>query len=175
MKNTVEYYMTLPYVTEVEPIPANLGGGYAVSIPLLGKYAFCADGDSIQEAFQNLEEVKRERFSYYLEKGILILEPQEEERYSGQFVLRLPKYLHKDLAIAAKSNGSSLNQYVLSLVSSRNAVYNLEQSVDIIRQECKCMKDSICNLSAQIETKFILPSLHGYIIGADDFQYDTAA
>ncbi len=40
-----------------------------------------------------------------------------EQLYSGKFSLRLPKSLHRDLAQLAKQDGSSLNQYVNSVLS----------------------------------------------------------
>ena len=35
------------------------------------------------------------------------------EEYSGRFVLRMPRSMHKGLAEAAKVEGVSLNQYIL--------------------------------------------------------------
>ena len=48
-----------------------------------------------------------------LENGFSIPEPIDDEKYSGKFVLRLPKSLHKNLAIEAEKEGVSLNQYAL--------------------------------------------------------------
>ncbi|MFD2670789.1 toxin-antitoxin system HicB family antitoxin [Marinicrinis sediminis] len=36
-----------------------------------------------------------------------------DEEYSGKFVLRLPKTLHRQLSEKAKHEGVSLNQYTL--------------------------------------------------------------
>ena len=36
-----------------------------------------------------------------------------QREYSGKLMLRIPKELHRDLAIAAKRNGVSLNQYAV--------------------------------------------------------------
>ena len=52
-----------------------------------------------------------------LDAGLLIPEPQPEQTYSGKFSLRLPKSLHRDLALIAKQEGISLNQYVNSVLS----------------------------------------------------------
>lgn len=40
-----------------------------------------------------------------------------DNEYSGKFVVRLTKSLHRDLALAATEQGVSLNQYVVSLLS----------------------------------------------------------
>jgi len=43
-----------------------------------------------------------------------------EMAYSGQFLMRVPKRLHSEMAKAAKAQGVSLNQYVLYLLTSRH-------------------------------------------------------
>jgi predicted HicB family RNase H-like nuclease len=43
--------------------------------------------------------------------------PATEQDYSGKFVLRLPKSLHRRLAQQAEQEGVSLNQYAVSLLS----------------------------------------------------------
>jgi predicted HicB family RNase H-like nuclease len=118
MKN-LDYFMSLRYRVEIEPIPEEQGGGFSVSIPRLGRYALCAEGDTVEEALAHLEEVKKERFATYLAEGAVIPEPEsDEEDYSGRFVLRIPRYLHRELALRAKENDVSLNQFVVSLLSS---------------------------------------------------------
>jgi antitoxin HicB len=43
-----------------------------------------------------------------------------DEKFSGKFVLRLPKSLHRKLARNAKKENVSLNQYAVLLLSERN-------------------------------------------------------
>lgn len=47
-----------------------------------------------------------------------IPEPVDTEAFSGRFNLRIPKSLHKKLAITAKEEGVSLNQLTLYLLAS---------------------------------------------------------
>lgn len=47
--------------------------------------------------------------------------PAEEMAYSGKFLMRVPKRLHAEMAKSAKSQGVSLNQYVLYLLTERHA------------------------------------------------------
>jgi antitoxin HicB len=44
--------------------------------------------------------------------------PPDYGEYSGKFVVRLPRSLHRALAEGAEREGVSLNQYVLSLLSA---------------------------------------------------------
>jgi len=47
-----------------------------------------------------------------LEDGDPIPEPRPEEEYSGKFVVRVPRSLHRQLVEEAERDGVSLNQYV---------------------------------------------------------------
>jgi predicted RNase H-like HicB family nuclease len=40
-----------------------------------------------------------------------------DENYSGKFLMRVPKWLHAELARAAKAQGVSLNQYLLYVLT----------------------------------------------------------
>ena len=57
-----------------------------------------------------------------IEDGIAIQEPDSIEDYSGQFKLRLPLSLHRQLALQSKREGVSMNQYCVFLLSQNNAV-----------------------------------------------------
>ena len=57
-----------------------------------------------------------------IEDGIAIPEPDSIEDYSGQFKLRLPRSLHRQLALQSKREGVSMNQYCVFLLSQNNAV-----------------------------------------------------
>ncbi len=46
--------------------------------------------------------------------------PASAEKYSGKLLLRLPKSLHADLDRQAKGEGTSLNSYVVYLLTKRN-------------------------------------------------------
>ncbi|MEL7459244.1 MAG: toxin-antitoxin system HicB family antitoxin [Pseudomonadota bacterium] len=52
--------------------------------------------------------------------------PSTEVEYSGKTMLRMPTYLHKRLAESAKREGTSLNQYLISLLSERDAFSGLQ-------------------------------------------------
>lgn len=111
-KKTVDYYMTLEYPVVIREIPEHEGGGYTAYIPMLGKSAFVGDGETIEEALANLEEIKRFLFAEYLKKGVPIAEPVEPEpgESSGRFLVRTDPDLHALLKQEARRKGISFNQ-----------------------------------------------------------------
>jgi predicted RNase H-like HicB family nuclease len=85
-------------------------GEYIVTFPDL---AGCmSGGPTIEEALKNAEEAKRLWIETTLERGAEVPEPAGD--YSGRLVLRMPKSLHRDLAMRARREGISLNQYLIS-------------------------------------------------------------
>ena len=111
----VNEYMKLIYKAEM--IPEEDGSGFNVQIPLLkGCMAF---GETVEDAYQSLTEVKQAWFEIALERGWDIPVPQMEEvkTYSGKFNVRLPRYLHRELANFAEREGTSLNQLVVALLA----------------------------------------------------------
>ena len=61
---------------------------------------------SLNEAMEGYIEVK-------LENNLPVPIPEAAEKYSGKFVVRIPKSLHQRLAIEAEKEGVSLNQLAL--------------------------------------------------------------
>ena len=115
MAKDLAYYMGLDYPVEVKKIREEEGGGFFVSIPLLP--GCMSDGESLDEAYDNIQEAKEEWLSSMLERGMKIPEPVEQEEYSGKFIIRLPKTLHRALVQVSKREGVSLNQYVTNALA----------------------------------------------------------
>ena len=109
MKN-LDYYMNLKYTTQITEIAGEDGGGYLIEIPLLK--GCVSDGETVAEALENIKEAKAEWFTYMLENNLPIPEPADVSKYSGKFVVRIPKTLHKTISEQSKLEGLSLNQYV---------------------------------------------------------------
>ena len=72
MEKTLDFYLNIPYPVEIVKIDPNEGGGISASIPMLGKYAFLGDGETVEEALANLEEIKTYLFQKYLRQGVPI-------------------------------------------------------------------------------------------------------
>ena len=126
MDRALEYYLGLDYPVEIKRIDESLGGGYQATIPCLGSQAFVGDGDTPQESYENLMTAKAEIFEDYIRSGIQIPEPPtiEYADYSGKLALRMPRDLHARLALAAKENGISLNQFILYALAQYEGRYN---------------------------------------------------
>jgi antitoxin HicB len=90
----------------------------------------CASfGDTIEAAIRGLNETKELWMKGRIDAGQPIPEPSQLEDFSGKFVLRIPRSLHKSLDREAKRQGVSLNQYILHLLSERHAVTKIENAL----------------------------------------------
>ena len=119
MMDKLDYYMSLPY--RIELIPDMDEGGFAVSIPDLP--GCLSTGDTIDEAINNINDAKKAWIEAALEDGLPVPEPGTDkalDEYSGQFKLRIPKSLHRSLALHAKAEGISMNQYCLYLLTKND-------------------------------------------------------
>ncbi len=76
-----------------------------------------ADGKTPDEAIANSRDAMRSWMESRISSGLDIPEPSIADDYSGRILLRMPKYIHRRLAIQAQQEGSSLNQYIVSLLS----------------------------------------------------------
>ena len=104
-------YMKLPYTRLVQEINDETGHYFYGRI-------FELDGchttaDSITEVYDDLNSIMESYIEIKLENNLPIPIPQSTEKYSGKFVVRLPKTLHQKLAIEAQKEGVSLNQLAL--------------------------------------------------------------
>jgi antitoxin HicB len=78
-------------------------------------------GSTPDETFNNLEEAKRAWMESRVALGLEIPEPRQTEDYSGRVLLRMPKGLHRRLALQSRAEGVSLNQYLVTLLSDASA------------------------------------------------------
>lgn len=114
----LEDYMNLAYKMEV--VPDMDEGGYVISFPDLP--GCITVGDTLEEAIRNADDAKKAWIEAALQDGVEIPEPNDLEKYSGQFKLRIPRSLHKSLVEHAKAEGISMNQYCVYLLTKNDAV-----------------------------------------------------
>jgi len=109
-EKNLDYYMSLPYKTEIYPEPDE--SGYTAEIPDLPGCLTCAD--TLAELWEMIEDARRGWLEVALERGLSIPEPSPvfDEAYSGKFLVHMPKSLHRLLVERARREGTSLNQFV---------------------------------------------------------------
>jgi len=107
----LSYYLSLPYPITLYPAEE---GGYVAEVRDLP--GCLTQGEAVTEVLELIEDAKRGWLELALETGGVIPEPMTDF-YSGKFVVRIPKNLHRQLAETAASEGVSLNQYVLALLA----------------------------------------------------------
>lgn len=107
MTNKVEYYMSLPYTFELQHDPEE---GWFVQVKELR--GCMSQGDTAEEAMAMIQEAMELWLEVALEDSMPIPEPRPMDDYSGKFVVRVPRSLHRELVENAEQEGVSLNQYV---------------------------------------------------------------
>ena len=111
----VKDYLKLPYNFIIQKISDESGEYYYARVMELDGCQ--SDGDTFDEAYQNLLEAMEGYIETKLANGYEVPLPNTTEQYSGKFVVRVPKSLHRSLAMAAQKEGVSLNQYALYKLS----------------------------------------------------------
>lgn len=111
----LEDYMKLPYTRAVQE--RNDDTGHYFYGKILELDGCQSTGETLEELYRNLNEAMEGYIETKLEHGFPVPEPKDIEEYSGKFNLRLPKSLHKRLAMEASQEGVSLNQYALYKLS----------------------------------------------------------
>ncbi len=76
-----------------------------------------AHGEDAKEALAEANTALEALIETYKDHGRELPEPKKEQEYSGQFRVRLPKSLHRQLAEQADREGVSLNSYVQTLLA----------------------------------------------------------
>jgi len=121
----LKQYLSLPYSIEIIPDEE----GYIAAIPDLP--GCMSSGNTIDAALRGLEEVKELWLEGRIEAGEEIPEPTKIEDFSGKFVLRIPRSLHRTLDREARKQGVSLNQYVLHILSERHHFGALQDKIEL--------------------------------------------
>lgn len=110
-----EPYMSLPYTIEVVRDKSDdYAGWFARVVELPG---CMTQADTFDELGEMIKDAMRAWIETALENGQSIPEPRREESYSGKFVLRLPRSLHRELTEAAERDNVSLNTFAITTLS----------------------------------------------------------
>jgi len=82
---------------------------YVGSIP--GFLGPCCHGDNEENVYKELIKILDEWVLIHQKDGIPLPEATSSKSYSGKFLLRIKKDLHKLLSLKAMQNNLSLNQF----------------------------------------------------------------
>lgn len=104
--NKLDEYLSYKYTLEI--IEDEEEGGYVAYYPELPGCA--TTSETMEGVVKNAIEAKELWLKAALADGVKVAKPNT---YSGQFKLRLPKSLHRQLAENARLEGVSMNQYCL--------------------------------------------------------------
>ena len=105
-------YLNLPYTREL--VREGDGSWFARVLEFPGCITV---GDTREEALEMLDDAMVSWIEAKLEDRETIPSPMTAEEFSGRFVVRLTKSLHRDLVRSAERNGVSLNQYVVTMLA----------------------------------------------------------
>lgn len=92
-------------------------GGYIAEVDELS--GCLAGGGTPGEAFDNACEAMRSWIESRLKAGLQVPEPRTEVEFSGKVLLRMPRWLHRRLSQQARTESTSLNQYIVSILAER--------------------------------------------------------
>ena len=108
-------YMKLPYTRMVQE--KNDENGHYFYGYILELDGCQSTGNTLDELYVSLNEAMEGYLEVKLENNLPIPIPEDVEDYSGKFVVRIPKTLHRRLAVQADKEGVSLNQLALYKLS----------------------------------------------------------
>lgn len=136
----LEYFKSLKYPIEI----VETDEGVVASHPdLPGCNSF---GETIPDAIKNLDEVRLLWLEGHFKAYGSAPELRDDEDYSGKFVLRVPKSLHRALEKTARREGISLNQLAVSLLSRGTAEKTSEAASWQLSQVLEQMRGQLATL-----------------------------
>ena len=110
---TIKDYKKLNYRMDFEFEPED--GVYVVKFPELP--GCIAHGETPQKALKEAIAVKNEWLQVALESGWDLPEPEKPSEVSGRITFRPPKYLHEKILRRSKTEGTSINQLLISFIA----------------------------------------------------------
>lgn len=112
MKKNLDYYLNLQYTIRMKK---NSDGSYFAEVEELP--GCITEGDTEKEALEMITDAKKAWITVAIQRKLNIPEPAADE-YSGKFNIRVPKFLHRQLAYKAKQENVSLNTLITTTLAS---------------------------------------------------------
>ena len=118
-------YMGLPYTIEViRDAGEEYSGLFARVVELPG---CMTQASTFEELGEMIEDAMHAWIESALENGLEIPEPRQTESYSGKFVIRIPRSLHRELVEASNQENVSLNLFVSTALGKAVGRVNTEE------------------------------------------------
>lgn len=112
---TADEYLQLPYTLEIQH---DEGASYSGWFARVRELPGCmTQAERFEELAPMIEDAMRAWIETALEDGQPVPEPQKQVEYSGKFVLRVPRTLHRQLVERSETEGVSLNQLCSTLLA----------------------------------------------------------
>lgn len=115
MRHPLSYYLAQTYPYTVVPDE----GSFFIEFPDLP--GCMTQVDDPGEIAEMAEEIRALWIETEYDRGAEIPMPAGDESFSGKFLVRIPKSLHRDLVRAARRDNVSLNAYVTTLLAQRSS------------------------------------------------------
>ena len=100
-------------------------------------------GDNEAEVYKELCEIVQENIALYKEDGKPLPPETAGKEYSGKFLLRTGKELHKTLTIRALQSGGSLNSFCVDILKKAISHANhskIDRPIYIVNKEGHALK-----------------------------------
>ena len=114
MDKRIKEIMGRPYARVL--VPDETGGYVAEALELPG---CISEGDTPDEAIENLEDAMRGWLQVAVGDGKRVPEPLDAGEYNGRILLRVPRPVHARCVRLAEADGISLNQWLLEAIGER--------------------------------------------------------
>jgi antitoxin HicB len=151
-KKDIAYYLALPYRIHIQ---AESEGGFFARVEELK--GCMTQGESMEEVAGNIRDAMEAWLTTALDRGIAIPEP---ESFSGKFVLRIPKSLHRKLSENARRETLSLNQFLIYLLTEQNTICTMKTDIsktqDYIHSAVDDLQKSIWKFAGKKEPTLAL-------------------
>jgi len=133
MNKTAKDYLKEPYSRILIPVD----GTYSSKV--LEFHGCFAQGNTLEEAYANLEKAAESWIEVALSQGQEIPPPLASYDFSGRIALRIPRSIHKQAAKFAEMDDTSLNQFFLTAIAARVGAEELYERLSN-KLENKCME-----------------------------------
>ena len=107
---TIEEYLVLPYHIELIRDMDPEDPGWVAQVRELP--GCITQADTFEDLDEMIQDAMRGWLEVAIQSGIPIPLPQADEEYSGKFVVRIPRQLHRQLSVEAERQNVCLNQYI---------------------------------------------------------------